>query len=129
MSAAEPSAHRLRPGRSWLDRRAVEHHWDGASAHPSFADWLQWFVDRPDRRPKPQDPDALVVAHRAGAKWTLFDLAELGDSRVFDLAREKIAGNPDERLASLLGRMGDPAGSRCSARCTRRPAATFASRR
>ena len=51
-----------------------------------------------------------MAAHRAGTKWTLFDLAELGDPRVLDLAREEIAtGNPDQRHAQLLGHMGDPA--------------------
>ena len=85
-------------------------HWSGASAHPSFADFLEWYLSRPRRpRPTPEDADRLVSTFRASGTWTLDDLAELGDPRVLDLAREAYeAGNFRQDVARLLGQMAVP---------------------
>jgi hypothetical protein len=86
-------------------------HWEGPDAHPSFAGFLQWFLDQPDPWPKAEDADTLIATFRAGRIWTLGDLAELGDnSRVFDIAREAIDSDKAlQPVAQLLGHMGDPA--------------------
>src|SRR5262249_3513118 len=86
--------------------------WEGASAHASFADFLEWFLARAERRrPQPEDADELVSTFRASGTWTLDDLAELGDPRVFDLADECIeAGKLCQDVARLLGHMAAPEG-------------------
>ena len=85
-------------------------HWEGATAHASVADFLEWFIARPERaRPKPDDADRLVSTFRTEGTWTLDDLAELGDPRVFDLAREAIESGPyRQSVARLLGQMAVP---------------------
>jgi len=99
----------LVPRRGYDDWELWDFHWEGASAHPSFANFLEWFVARPDRRPKAEDADRLVTMFTTEGTWTLEHVAELGDPRVVKLAGEAIdAGTVDQRIPLLLGRMGGP---------------------
>ena len=88
----------LVPRRGYEEWELWDFHWEGALAHSSFADFLWWYVARPERRrPQPEDADGFVSTFRTAGKWTLDDLAELGDPRVFDLARWPV------RLQALSG--------------------------
>ena len=83
---------------------------DGAEAHPSFADFLSWFAARPDRRPKPDNADALVEEYLSHRGFTLVELAEIEDPRAEELARQAVdTGKPDQRAVELLGKLGNPA--------------------
>jgi hypothetical protein len=86
--------------------------WEGATGHASFADFLWWYVGRPERRrPQPEDADALASTFRTSGTWTLDNLAELGDTRVFELARECVeSGRFCQDVARLLGQMAAPEG-------------------
>ena len=84
-------------------------HWEGAAAHPSFADFLAWFAGRPDSKPKPENADAMVEAFLSGRAFTLYDLAEIADPRAVELGVKAIAeGTADGRVAELFRRLGDP---------------------
>jgi hypothetical protein len=97
-----------RPGRE--EWELWDFHWEGAMAHPSLADFLEWFVSRPDWRPRPEDADALVEAYVSGSRYTLGDLAELGDPRAEQLARQRIEeGKADQVVVQLLGKLGNRA--------------------
>lgn len=97
-----------RPGRE--EWELWDFHWEGAMAHPSFAHFLEWFVSRPDRRPRPEDADALVEAYVSRSRYTLNDLAELEDPRAEQLARQAAEdGSADQRVVKLLGQLGNPA--------------------
>jgi hypothetical protein len=119
----------LVPRRDLEEWELWDFRWEGASAHPSFADFLEWFVDRPDRRSRPEDADRLVTMFRANGTWTLGNLAELGDPRVVGLAREAIdAGKVDQRIPELLGRMGGSDSLRLLHSSTHAAGARFVSR-
>lgn len=99
-----------RPGRE--EWELWDMYWEGATAHASLADFLEWFLARPERRkPRREDADELVATFRTTGKWTLDDLAELGDPRVFELAREAVEAGPlRQSVARLLGQMAAPEG-------------------
>lgn len=79
---------------------------DGALAFRSFADFLQWQVRRPDPRPTPDEADTLADAVRAGEVQHLPQLAELGDPRAAELAREVL--DSDVVLRRLMAKVGGP---------------------
>jgi hypothetical protein len=83
--------------------------WEGATAHASFADFLDWHVTRPDHRPRPEHADAYVEAFQSGRSFTLGLLAEIADPRAIELALAELqAGSEDTRIPPLLGNLGDP---------------------
>jgi len=84
-------------------------HWEGAYAHASFADFLEWFVTRSDERPRPEHADLYVESFLSGRSFTLGLLAEVGDPRAVELGRARLqAGSEDTRIPAVLGQMGDP---------------------
>jgi hypothetical protein len=97
-----------RPGRE--EWELWDFHHVGATAHASFGDFLRWFTTRPDRRPKPEDADALVEEYVSGRRYTLNDLAELGDPRAEEFARRSVeTGRPQLVAIQLLGKLGNQA--------------------
>lgn len=97
-----------RPGQEEWD--LWDMHWSGASAHPSFGDFLEWYAARPEPRwPKPEDADELVSKFTEEGVWSLYTLADLGDPRVIDLARQAVeTGTHGHHVAVLLGQMAVP---------------------
>lgn len=84
-------------------------HWEGAFAHPSFADFIQWYLAKPDQRPRPELADDYVATFTAGRAYTLDHLAEVGDPRAQELAAAALrSGSDDQRIPALLAKLGDP---------------------
>ena len=59
---------------------------EGATAYGSFAAFLRNQLNAPDRRPNPELADLYAAEVREGKRPRLYDLAEIGDPRVGQLA-------------------------------------------